>query len=62
MSPKPLLRSPERVRAVKWRLWHGRINRAIRDLQEMLDDLTPDGGIEDLSISRLRGLGAQLLT
>ena len=52
----------QRVRAVKWRLWHGRINRAIRDLQELLDDLTPDGGIEDLSISRLRGLGAQLLT
>ena len=23
-----------RVRAVKWRLWHGRVNRAIRDLQD----------------------------
>jgi hypothetical protein len=51
-----------RVRAVKWRLWHGRVNRAIRDLQELLDELRPDGEIEDLSIARLRSLGAQLLT
>jgi hypothetical protein len=51
-----------RVRAVKWRLWHGRVNRAIRDLQELLEELRPDGEIEDLSIARLRSLGAQLLT
>ena len=47
---------------MKRRLWHGRINRAIRDLQELLDDLTRDGEIEDLSIARLHSLGAQLLT
>ncbi|MBV9907808.1 MAG: ISKra4 family transposase [Hyphomicrobiales bacterium] len=51
-----------RVRAMKWRLWHGRVNRAIRDLQELLDELRPEGEIEDLSIARLRNLGAQLLT
>jgi hypothetical protein len=47
---------------VKWRLWHGRVDCAIRDLQELLDGLKPFEGIEDVSISRLRSLGAQLLT
>ncbi len=51
-----------RVRAVKWRLWHGHVNRAVRDLQEFLEELRPNGEIEDLSIARLRNLGAQLLT
>jgi len=51
-----------RIRAVKWRLWHGRVDRAIRDLQELLDGLKPLEGIEDVSMSRLRSLGAQLLT
>jgi hypothetical protein len=51
-----------RIRAVKWRLWHGRVDRAIRDLQELLDGLTPVDEITDLSTSRLRSLGAQLLT
>ena len=51
-----------RIRAVKWRLWHGRVDRAIRDLRELLDDLKPVEGIEDVSISRLRSLGGQLLT
>jgi hypothetical protein len=57
------LRSTARhIRAVKWRLWHGRVDRAIRDLQELLDGLTPVDEITDLSTSRLRSLGAQLLT
>ena len=30
-----------RVRAVKWRLSPGRVNRAIRDLQELLEELRP---------------------
>ena len=51
-----------RIRAVKWRLWHGRVNRAIRDLQELLDDLTSDDEITDLPTSRLRTLAEQLLT
>jgi len=56
----PLL--ARRLRAVKWRLWHGHVNRAIQDLQELLEELTPNGEIGDLSIARLRNLGAQLLT
>lgn len=24
------------IRAVKWRLWHGRVGRAIRDLEQLL--------------------------
>ena len=51
-----------RIRTVKWRLWHGRVNRAIRDLQELLDDLTSDDEITDLPTSRLRTLAEQLLT
>ena len=51
-----------RIRAVKWHLWHGRVDRAIRDLQELLDGLKPADQIEDLPTSRLRSLGAQLLT
>jgi hypothetical protein len=58
-SSPPIAR---RVRAVKWRLWHGRINRAIRDLQELLDELASDDGIEVHSLARLHSLGAQLLT
>ena len=38
-----------RICAMKWRLWHGRVNRAIRDLQELLDGLRPEEEIEDLS-------------
>jgi len=66
---RPRLDGPEtspsiarRIRAVKWRLWHGRVDRAIRDLQELLDDLRPADEIENVSTSRLRSLGAQLLT
>jgi hypothetical protein len=51
-----------RIRAVKWRLWHGRVDRAIRDLQELLDDLLSADEIENVPTSRLRSLGAQLLT
>src|SRR5271165_3255600 len=51
-----------RIRAVKWRLWHGRVDRAIRDLRGLLDDLKPVEGIEGVSISRLHSLGGQLST
>lgn len=40
-----------RIRAVKWRLWHGRVARAIRDLQELLNDLTPSNEIHALPTS-----------
>ena len=51
-----------RIRAVKWRLWHGRVNQAIRDLQELLNNLTSDHEITELPTSRLRALAEQLLT
>ena len=61
-DPEASLSIDRRIRAVKWRLWHGRVNRAIQDPQELLDGLKPAHEIEDLSTSRLRSLGAQLLT
>jgi hypothetical protein len=61
-DPEASLSIDRRIRAVKWRLWHGRTNRAIQDLQELLDGLKPTHEIEDLSTSRLRSLNAQLLT
>jgi hypothetical protein len=39
-----------------------RVDRAIRDLQELLNGLKPVDVVEDVSTSRLRSLGAQLLT
>ena len=61
-EPEAFPLTARRIRAVKWRLWHGWVNRAIRDLQELLDDLTPDDKIVDLPNSRLRTLAEQLLT
>ena len=46
------------IRAVKWRLWHGRVDRAIRDLEQLLVRLKEG----EFSIARLHSLGAQLLT
>lgn len=48
------------IRAVKWRLWHGRVDRAIRDLESLLARLKQ--GETEFSIARLRNLSAQLLT
>ena len=45
------------IRAVKWRLWHGRVGRAIRDLEQLLVRLK-EGGF----FARLHSLGEQLLT
>ncbi|MDR7031338.1 hypothetical protein J2X35_000019 [Mesorhizobium sp. BE184] len=50
------------IRAVKWRLWHGRLDRAIRDLQDIVTRLLPLRGAGDLSAARLHSLGSQLLT
>jgi len=50
------------VRAVKWRLWHGRVDRAIRDLEHLLARLRNSQEEDRLSIARLHSLGAQLLT
>ncbi|OQM74430.1 hypothetical protein [Manganibacter manganicus] len=50
------------IRAVKWRLWHGRVDRAIRDLESLLARLNQPQGETEFSIARLHNLGAQLLT
>lgn len=50
------------IRAVKWRLWHGRADRAIRDLEQLLARLKASQGEGEFSISRLHSLGSQLLT
>ncbi|MGX5851827.1 ISKra4 family transposase [Mesorhizobium sp. PL10] len=50
------------IRAVKWRLWHGRVDRAIRDLEKLLARLKQSQGEAEFSIARLHSLGSQLLT
>ncbi|MFD1984307.1 ISKra4 family transposase [Mesorhizobium newzealandense] len=50
------------IRAVKWRLWHGRVDRAIRDLEQFLERLKDSQEEGEFSVARLRSLGAQLLT
>ncbi len=50
------------IRAVKWRLWHGRVDRAIRDLERLLARLKESQQESRFSIARLHSLGLQLLT
>ena len=50
------------IRAVKWRLWYGRVDRAIRDLGQLLARLKALQGDGEFSIARLHSLGSQLLT
>lgn len=50
------------IRAVKWRLWHGRVDRAIRDLERLLARLKGSRQESEFSIARLHSLGLQLLT
>ncbi|WP_246763607.1 ISKra4 family transposase [Rhizobium sp. 007] len=50
------------IRAVKWRLWHGRIDRAIHDLERIVAGLQQAQGEGEFSIARLYSLGWQLLT
>ena len=50
------------IRAVKWRLWHGRVDRAIRDLRQLLARLKASQGDGEFSIAHLHNLGSQLLT
>lgn len=47
---------------MKWRLWHGRVDRAIRDLERLLARLKDSRQESEFSIARLHSLGAQLLT
>jgi hypothetical protein len=45
------------IRAVKWRLWHGRVDRAIHDLEQLLERVKASQGDGEFSIARLRSLG-----
>lgn len=47
---------------MKWRLWHGRVDRAIRDLGQLLERVIDLGGGGEFSVARLHSLGSQLLT
>ena len=57
-----LLTIGREIRAVKWRLWHGRVDRAIRDLERLLMVLKQSQGEREFSIARLHSLGTLLLT
>ncbi|MDZ5696119.1 hypothetical protein [Chelativorans sp. M5D2P16] len=50
------------IRAVKWRLWHARVDRAIRELERLLARVKDAQKEGEFSIARLHSLGAQLLT
>nr|WP_155936653.1 hypothetical protein [Mesorhizobium ciceri] len=47
---------------MKWRLWHGRVDRAIRDLGQLLERVIYLRGGGEFSVARLHSLGSQLLT
>jgi hypothetical protein len=50
------------IKAMKWRLWHGRIDRAIRELEGLLARLKPSREEGVFPIARLHSLASQLLT
>lgn len=50
------------IKAVRWRLWHGRVDRAIRHLEQLVANLKQPQGNGEFSIARLHSLGMQLLT
>jgi hypothetical protein len=50
------------IKAVKWRLWHGHVERAIRDMQRLLARLKEMQRHSEFSITRLHSLSLQLLT
>jgi len=50
------------IRAVKWRLWHGRVDYAIRGMEQLLARLKETQQENGFSTVRLHSLGAQLLT
>lgn len=47
---------------MKWRLWHGRVDRAIHDLERLLARLKDSREESEFSIARLHSPGLQLLT
>ena len=47
---------------MKWKLWHGQVERAICVLEKIIADMDKLGRQGDLSAGRLNSLGQQLLT
>ena len=52
----------EEIEALKWKLWHGQVDRAIFALDPIVGDMDHLGQNGDLSAARLHSLGQQLLT
>jgi len=52
----------EEIKALKWKLWHGQVERAICALEKMVADMNELGRRGDFSAARLNSLGQQLLT
>ena len=50
------------IRAIKWRLWHGQVDRAIGDLEQLVAKFKARQEEGALVGARLHNLGAQLLT
>lgn len=50
------------IRAVKWRLWHGRLGRAMRELERLVAEFKTRREEGSFAVARLDDLGAQLLT
>ena len=52
----------EEIKALKWKLWHGQLERTICALEKIIVDMDKLGRQGDLSAARLNSLGQQLLT
>ena len=63
---RPMLSGPlavidEEIKALKWKLWHGQVDRAISALDRIVADMVHLGQTGDLSAVRLHSLDKQLL-
>ena len=52
----------EEIKTLKWKLWHGQVERAICVLEKIVEDMNELGQRGDFSAARLNSLGQQLLT
>ena len=52
----------EELEALKWKLWHGQVDRALSALDRIVADMDCLGRNGDLSAARLHSLGQRLLT
>jgi hypothetical protein len=50
------------IKRLKWKLWHGQVDRALSALERILLDMDFLGQTGDFSAARLHNLGQQLLT